>query len=299
MHSIGTPSMWLGFLIFVLAVICIDIFLLGRNPSHKVSIKEALSWVLVWFSCAVIFALLLCMISKQRALEFFTGYMIEESLAIDNMFVFLMIFNYFHVPAEYQRRVLLYGVLSAIGLRFLMIIGGTWLVREFHWILYIFGAFLIFTGIKLFSKHTHKVDLGENPIVIWLRRHLRVTEQFHAENFFVKQRNKWYVTPLFLVLILIEISDIVFALDSIPAIFAVTNDAFVIFTSNVFAILGLRALYFLLANMADRFSNLKYGVAFILVFIGTKMIIAPWIDIPIVLTLSIIVFTLGFCIWKK
>lgn len=299
MHSIGTVWMWAGFFVFVLSVVLIDIYLLGRKGAHKVSTKEALCWVLVWFSCACVFTLYLFTISKQKAFEFFTGYMIEKSLSIDNMFVFIMIFNYFLVPAEYQRRVLIYGVLSAIVLRLLMIVGGVWLVHQFHWILYVFGAFLIYTGIKLFRNHDETRDLSSNPLLMFLRRHLRVTHEFHEERFFIKENSLWYATPLFLVLVLVEVSDITFALDSIPAIFAVTDDIFIIFTSNVFAILGLRALYFLLSNMSQRFPYLKYGISFILIFIGIKMVIAPWITIPIILALTVIILTIIISMLKS
>ena len=299
MYSIGTWWMWLGFLAFVLLVIGIDIFCLGRGRTEKVTTRQALFWMLVWFMCAMVFGLLLLSVSSQKALEFFTGYIIEKSLSVDNMFVFLMVFNYFHVPANYQRRVLLYGVLSAIVLRFLMIIGGTWLVSEFHWVLYVFGVFLVFTGIKMLFSQEESKELGNNPLLKWLRRHLRVTESFHDEHFFVKLEAKWYVTPLFLALILIEMFDVIFALDSIPAIFSITNDVFIIATSNIFAILGLRALYFLLANMAERFSHLKYGVAFILAFVGAKMLLAPWIEIPILLALGIVILALALSMLKS
>ncbi|HLB58250.1 MAG TPA: TerC/Alx family metal homeostasis membrane protein, partial [Gammaproteobacteria bacterium] len=202
-------------------------------------------------------------------------------------------FTYFLVPAEYQRRVLLYGVLGAIVFRLLMILGGVWLVSQLHWILYVFGLFLVFTGAKMFFPEKEQKDLEKNPVLRWSRRFLRVTKEFHNEKFFIKKDTLYYVTPLFLVLILVEVSDLVFALDSIPAIFAVTNDVFIIFTSNIFAILGLRALYFLLVNAAERFHFLKYGIAVMLIFIGLKMLIESWIDIPILLALGILVLILG------
>lgn len=299
MHSIGTWWMWLGFIAFIVIMVGIDIVFVGRHPEEKVSSKHAAMWLAVWVGCAVIFGIGLAFISKQRALEFFTGYVIEKTLSIDNMFTFLMIFNYFSVPSAYQRRVLLYGVLSAIVMRLLMITVGTWLVSEFHWVLYLFGIFLVFTGIKMLLAREEIRDLAQNPLLNWLRNHLRVTHEFHAEKFFVKQRALWYVTPLFLVLILVEISDLVFALDSLPAIFAITNDIFVIFTSNIFAILGLRSLYFLLANMAERFSHLKYGVAFILVFIGVKMLIEPWQEVPILVTFAVMITALTLSVLKS
>jgi tellurite resistance protein TerC len=302
MYSIGTGWMWAGFFIFVLFVLTIDMFFLGGKRSHRVTTKEALCWTGVWVSCALIFNFLLWLylqhtessaLANEKALEFFTGYFLEESLSVDNMFVFLMIFQHFAVPAEYQRRVLLYGVLGAIVLRLIMIVSGTWLVSKFHWVLYLFGFFLLVTGIKMLFSAGEEKNLADNVLLNAIRRRLRVTEKFHNEKFFVRQHHYWYATPLFLVLIMIEISDLIFALDSIPAVFAVTNDPFIVFTSNIFAILGLRALYFLLAGMAARFYLLKYGIAIMLTWIGTKMLVAPWIDISILLTLSVVVAILG------
>jgi tellurite resistance protein TerC len=302
MQSSGSLWMWVGFLIFVIFMISIDIFLLKYKKSHKVTVKEALTWVMVWFTSALIFNGLIWLYfththglpyATQKALEFFSGYLIEQSLSVDNMFAFIMIFSFFKVPEEYQHRVLIYGVLSAIVMRFLVILGGTWLVHELHWILYVFGAFLVFTGLKMLVYEDDKKDLSENTFLQWLRRHLRVTNEYHQENFFIKHKALWYATPLFLVLIFIELSDLIFALDSIPAIFAITNDAFIIFTSNIFAILGLRSLYFLLANMAARFHLLRYGIALMLVFIGVKMLIEPWIHIPILIALCVVVAILG------
>jgi tellurite resistance protein TerC len=298
MHSIGTWWMWSGFFAFVLLVLAVDLFLVGGNRSHKVSAKEALLWFLTWVSCALIFNGLLWryvwvtqgpLIAHQKALEFFTGYLIEQSLSIDNMFAFIMIFNYFRVPEEFQRGVLLYGILSAIVLRLVMILSGTWLVSEFQWVLYLFGVFLVFTGIKMLMPAKEEENLDNNPMIRFTRNHMRITNQFHKERFFIRQNALWYATPLFLVLMLIEVSDVVFALDSIPAIFAVTNDAFIIFTSNIFAILGLRALYFLLSDMAARFRLLKYGIALVLIFIGIKMVLAYWMHLPILLALGVIV----------
>lgn len=302
MVSVGTVWLWVGFFVFVAIVMCIDIFMLGRKKSHRVTTREALSWVLVWFSCAMMFNILLfwhvlgeqgVAIATQKAQEFFTGYLIEYSLSVDNMFAFIMIFHYFRVPAEYQRRVLLYGVLSAVVMRLLVILGGTWLVSELHWILYVFGIFLVFTGIRMMFPEQEEKDLGKNPFLIFMRKHLRITEKYHGEHFFIRQNVLWYATPLFLALILIEISDLIFALDSIPAIFAITNDVFIIFTSNIFAILGLRALYFLLANTALRFQLLKYGIAIVLTFVGAKMLVEPWYDIPIFVALGVVVAILA------
>lgn len=302
MHSISEWWMWLGFFLLVSLVLAIDIFLLGRKKAHRISIKEALTWVSIWVSLALLFNLFLwwylihtagAAIANQKAMEFLTGYLIEESLSIDNMFIFIMIFNYFAVPHEYQRRVLLYGVMGAIIMRLGIILLGVFLVEKFHWILYIFGLILIATGIKMFIFSEQKFDLTENWVLRWMRTYLRVSTSFHDEKFFIKQGGLLYVTPLFLVLVLIEVSDLIFALDSLPAIFAITNDPFIVFTSNIFAIMGLRALYFLLANIAERFHLLKYGIAFVLVFIGFKMLLSYWFKIPIYIALGVVILTLA------
>lgn len=295
--SFATGPMWAGFIVFVLAMLALDLFVLGGNKAHRVSVKEAGSWVAAWFLMAFTFAALLWWyldvnasreMANRKALEFVTGYLIEQSLSVDNMFVFVMIFSYFAVPPELQRRVLLYGVLGAIVMRASMILAGVWLVREFAWILYVFGAFLVVTGIKMLVFAEHKPDLEKNPLLRWLRAHMRITPTFHGERFFVRIDGVRWVTPMFLVLMMIEASDLVFAVDSIPAIFAVTTDPFIVFTSNIFAIMGLRALYFLLADMAERFDLLKYGLALVLVFIGAKMLMAPWFHMPVQWSLAIV-----------
>ena len=297
MESIGSWWMWLGFIVFVLIMLAVDLFLLGGKTVHKVSFKEALSWSIVWVSLALLFNAGLWWyldgqmgreVADAKALEFFTGYLIEKSLAVDNIFVFLMIFTYFAVPAEYQRRVLLYGVLGAIIMRAVMILAGSALVTQFHWVLYIFGLFLLVTGIKMFYFANKEPDLAQNPLLRWMRGHMKVTDEYHGEKFFVMKDGVRYATPMFLVLILIEFSDLVFAVDSIPAIFAITTDPFIVFTSNIFAILGLRAMFFLLADVADRFHLLKYGLALVLVFIGTKMLIVDLYKIPVLLALGVV-----------
>ena len=289
--------MWAGFIVFVLAMLALDLFVLGGNKAHRVSVKEAGSWVAAWVTLAIAFGVLLWWyldgtagreMANRKALEFFTGYLIEQSLSVDNMFVFVMIFTYFAVPPELQRRVLLYGVLGAIVMRAGMILAGVWLVSEFAWILYVFGAFLVLTGVKMLVFAEHKPDLEKNPLLRWMRGHMRITPGFHGEKFVVRINGLLYATPMFLVLVMIEISDLVFAVDSIPAIFAVTNDPFIVFTSNIFAIMGLRALYFLLADLADRFHLLKYGLALVLVFVGGKMLAAPWFHMPIQWSLGIV-----------
>ena len=295
--TFATGPMWAGFIAFVIAMLALDLFVFGGKKAHRVAVKEALAWVIAWVCLALAFAGLLwwylndtqgAVIAQRKTLEFLAGYLIEQSLSIDNMFVFVMIFGYFAVPPELQRRVLLYGVLGAIVMRAGMILAGVWLVSQFAWILYIFGAFLVITGIKMLVFAESEPDLEQNPLLRWLRGHLRITEGFRGELFFVRQNGVLWATPMFLVLLLIEASDVIFAVDSIPAIFAVTTDPFIVFTSNIFAIMGLRALYFLLADMADRFHLLKYGLAIVLVFIGGKMLAVPWFHIPIQWSLSIV-----------
>lgn len=297
MATISEWWMWIGFSGFIVMMLAIDLCLLGGGRSHRVSTKEALSWSIAWFCLALLFNLLLWlyltkhsgpMIANEKALEFFTGYLIEKSLSVDNVFVFLMIFNYFSIPAEYQRRVLIYGIIGAIIMRLILIFAGLWVITHFHWILYVFGVFLMVTGIKMFIFADKKPDLAKNPIVLWVRGHCRVTDNLHGEKFFIKQNNLIYMTPLFLVLILIEFTDLIFAVDSIPAIFSITEDPFIVFTSNIFAIMGLRALYFLLKNMDTRFHLLKYGLAIILMFVGFKMLLAYWIKIPVGISLAIV-----------
>jgi tellurite resistance protein TerC len=226
-------------------------------------------------------------------MEYLTGYLLEKTLAMDNIFVFVMIFSYFAVPIQYQKRVLIYGVIGAIVLRALMILLGAWLIAEFHWVLYIFGAFLLFTGIKMLIFADSEPNLADNPLLKWLKNHIRLTEDYHGDKFWIMKNGVRWFTPMFLVLILIELSDVIFAMDSIPAIFAITSDPFIVFTSNIFAILGLRALYFLLADMAERFHLLKYGLAAVLVFVGTKMLIVEWYKIPVAISLAVVVTLLG------
>ncbi|MNF49958.1 Inner membrane protein alx [compost metagenome] len=295
--NVGEPWMWAAFIAFIVAMLALDLFVLGGRKAHRVSTREALSWVIAWSGLALTFAALLwwylhgqfgAQDAQRITLEFLTGYLIEQSLSIDNMFVFVMIFGYFAVPASLQRRVLLYGVLGAIVMRACMIFAGVWLVSQFAWVLYVFGAFLILTGIKMLVFAEHKPDLAKNPLLRWLRRHLRITDRFHGQRFFVRRNGVHWATPMFLVMVLIEASDLVFAIDSIPAIFAVTTDPFIVFTSNIFAIMGLRALYFLLADMAERFHLLKYGLAIVLVFIGTKMSLMPWFHMPIQWSLALV-----------
>jgi tellurite resistance protein TerC len=293
--------MWAGFAAVVAAMLAIDLFVVGGGKQHRVSIREAAAWSAVWVSVALAFAGVLWWhldatagraVANETALEYLTGYLIEKSLAVDNVFVWLMLFTFFAVPAELQKRVLVYGVIGAIVMRTVLIFAGAWLIAQFHWILYLFGAFLLVTGVKMWWFADEKPDLEANPIVRWLRRHLRVTTAFEGERFFVSREEGGklvrYATPLFLVLVLVEATDLIFAVDSIPAIFAITTDPFVVLTSNVFAILGLRAMYFLLADMADRFSLLKYGLALVLVVVGAKMLLIDVVKIPVLLSLAVV-----------
>ena len=306
--SIGEPWMWAAFIGFVLVMLVLDLFVFGGNKAHKVSAKEAASWTLVWVSMALLFNAGLWWylsgsagqeVADRKALEFLTGYLIEKSLSVDNVFIFLLIFSAFHIPPEYQRRVLIYGVLGAIVMRAVMILAGAWVVSEFNWVLYIFGVFLVITGIRMLVMAETKPDLEKNPVLKFARRHLRISEGDHGEKFSVMKGGVRYFTPLFLVLILIEASDLVFAVDSIPAIFAITTDPFIVFTSNIFAIMGLRALYFLMADVANRFHLLKYGLAMVLVFIGTKMLIVPWYHVPVAASLAIVAVLIGSSVFAS
>ena len=301
MELLGTWWMWSGFAAIVLALLLVDLLLVGGGKQHKVSLKEAAVWTLIWIAVALAFNGAIWWyldmnagreLANQKAMEFFTGYLIEKALAVDNVFVWLMLFGYFAIPIELQRRVLLYGVLGAIVMRTGMIFGGSWLISQFHWILYLFGAFLLFTGAKMLWMADKEPDMANNPLLRWLRGHMKISDELHEERFFVVKQGVRYATPLFLVLILVEISDLIFAVDSIPAIFAITTDPFIVLTSNIFAIMGLRAMYFLLADFADRFVLLKYGLALILLFIGAKMMLIDLFHIPIAISLGIVALIL-------
>jgi tellurite resistance protein TerC len=297
MHSIAEPWMWGAFVAFVIAMLALDLFALGGSKMHKVSIKEAALWSGVWVCLALLFDLGLWFYVREHfdasvatgtATDFLAGYVIEKSLSVDNIFVFLLIFGHFAVPEQMQRKVLLYGVLGAIVMRIGMILAGTWVVAQFAWALYLFGVFLLITGFRMLVAAEKEPDLESNPFLRVIKKILPFTHQNHGNHFSVMENGKRVFTPLFLVLILIEISDVVFAVDSIPAIFAVTTDPFIVFTSNIFAIMGLRALYFLLADMASRFHLLKFGLAFVLMFVGTKMLIVKWLHIPTGVSLMVI-----------
>ncbi|TNL06395.1 hypothetical protein CYD30_20330 [Kosakonia cowanii] len=299
MNSVGTPMLWGVFAVAVVIMLAIDLLLQGRRGAHTMTMKQAAVWSVVWVSLSLLFNAAFWWyltqtegraVADTQALAFLTGYLIEKALAVDNVFVWLMLFSYFAVPAALQRRVLIYGVLGAIVLRTIMIFAGSWLITQFSWLLYVFGAFLLFTGVKMALAKEDEKGIGDKPVVRWLRSHLRMTDIIESEHFFVRKNGLLYATPLLLllVLILVELSDVIFAVDSIPAIFAVTTDPFIVLTSNLFAILGLRAMYFLLAGVAERFSMLKYGLSVILVFIGIKMLIVDFFHIPIAISLGVV-----------
>jgi tellurite resistance protein TerC len=296
MTTTGTPLMWALFAAFVVVALLVDFFAMEKQGAHRVTMKEAAVWSLVWVAVSFVFVGWLWWhlgglagneVADTKALEFVTGYLVEKALAVDNIFVFLMVFTYFAVPAEYQKRVLMIGILGALVLRAIMILVGAWLIARFHWILYFFGAFLVFTGVKMWIATGHEPDLEANPALRWIRGHMRIAPAYDGERFFTVHDGVRMATPLFVVILLIGIVDVVFAVDSIPAIFAITMDPFIVLTSNVFAILGLRAMYFLLAGMHERFHLLSYGLAVVLVFIGTKMLLIDVYKIPVAWSLAV------------
>ena len=284
---------WVGFIAFVLAMLSLDLGVFHRK-AHEVRPREAGAWTAVWVTLALLFAAGLYFVAGHRvALTFLTGYVIEESLSVDNIFVMVLIFEYFRVPKSVQHRVLFYGILGALVMRGLFIAAGTALITRFHWVLYVFGALLVVTGIRMALKRDDEFDGERSRIVRTVRRVVPISSDYHGSRFFVTEAGRRIATPLLLVLILVEFTDLIFAIDSIPAIFGVTTDPFIVFTSNIFAILGLRSLYFLLAAVVDRFHLLKYGLAVILSFVGFKMLTERFIEIDIVLSLSIILAVLA------
>ncbi len=290
--SIGTPLLWAGFTLLVLLLLALDLGVFHRRV-HVIHPREALLWSLFWISLALVFNVgVYYWFGKAHALEFFTGYLIEKALSVDNIFVFVVIFTYFAVPPELHHRVLFWGIVGALVLRAAFIFAGAVLIQSFHWVIYIFGAFLIFTGIKLFLDRGSEVHPEKNPVFRLFRRFVRSVDGYRGPRFFVTEGGVRYATPLLLVLVCIEATDVVFALDSIPAIFAITRDPFIVYTSNIFAILGLRALYFLLAGIIPKFRFLRIGLAVVLVFVGIKMVIEGLYEIPIVLSLSFILVVL-------
>ena len=287
---------WIGFLLFLAFMLALDLGVFHRK-SHVITFKEACAWSAVWVTLALIFNLgIYFYFGAQPALEFLTGYVVEYSLSVDNIFVFVMLFTFFAVPPQYQHRVLFWGILGALAMRGALIFLGAALIKEYQWIVYIFGAFLIFTGAKMLFASDKPQDLSQNPILKFCRRHLRVTDNYVGQNFFVRQNGLLYVTPLFLVLVMVEITDLIFAVDSIPAILAITQDPFIVFTSNAFAILGLRSMYFMLSGVVHLFRYLKTGLSFGLMFIGTKMTLMAFYKIPTQISLSVVVSILAISI---
>ncbi|MCS6830155.1 MAG: TerC family protein [Armatimonadota bacterium] len=285
-------GMWVVFAAVVIIMLFLDLGVFHRK-AHAVPFKEALIWSIVWIALSLAFNLWVYWWKGSKAgLEFLTGYLIEKSLSVDNIFVFLVIFNYFHVPAAYQHRVLFWGILGALVFRAVFIATGIQLLQMFHWMLYVFGGFLILTGIKMAVQHDKKIQVERNPVVRVARRLFRVTEGYRDAHFFVRQQGYLYATPLFVVLLFVEFTDIMFAIDSIPAILAVSRDPFIVYTSNVFAILGLRALYFCLAGFANLFAYLHYGLAAILVFVGAKMMLSEVYKVPVAASLGFIALVL-------
>lgn len=279
---------WSCFLGFVLAMLALDLGVFHRK-SHEVKIKEALIWSAVWISLALIFNYgVYVYMGKEKAIEFLTAYVIEKSLSIDNLFVFIMLFTYFNVDKKYQHKILFWGILGALVMRAIFIFAGVALISKFHWIIYVFGAILIYTGFKMIFHKDKEIEPDKNPLVRLFKKFFPVTQEMHGGKFFVRLNGQRFATPLFIVLLIVEFTDLIFAVDSIPAVLAITNDTFIIFTSNVFAILGLRALYFALAGITKYFHYLKYGLSVILVFVGVKMTIVGFYKIPIVSSLLVI-----------
>ncbi len=314
MLSIGTPLLWSLFAAFVVVALAIDFLALNRQGAHAVTMREAGLWSLIWVLVSAGFAAWLWWylggasadesaraLADAKGLEFVTGYLVEKALAVDNVFVFLMLFTYFAVPAEFQKRVLMIGILGALVLRAVMILVGAWLISQFHWVMYVFGAFLVFTGIKMWWAAGQEPDMASNPALRWINRHIKISPRYDGERFFTTENGIRMATPLFVVIVLIGIVDVVFAVDSIPAIFAITTDPFIVLTSNVFAILGLRAMYFLLAGMHERFHLLSYGLAMVLVFIGAKMLLIDVYKIPIGwslgFTVTVLALTMLLSLW--
>ena len=302
MDTIAPAWLWAFFVASVIVALFVDFVVLKKQGAHEVRVKEALNWSLVWVALSFAFNGLFwwavaqdhgTAVANTRAMEFLTGYLIEKSLAVDNIFVFLMIFTYFAVPPAYQKRVLMIGIIGAIVLRTGMILVGSWLIAHFHWILYVFGAFLVVTGIKMWWAAGQEPSLDDNPALKLLKRVMPVSQGFDGERFFTVQRGRRIATPLLMVVALVGITDVIFAVDSIPAIFAITTDPFIVLTSNIFAILGLRAMYFLLAAVATKFHLLSYGLAVILVFIGTKMLLIDVVKIPVLVSLGVVVAVLA------
>lgn len=302
METIGNPWLWAGFGGLVVIALLVDLVLMRHGGAHKVTFKEAAWWSLGWIALAMIFNGALWWYVGQTSgaaeanrvgLEFLTGYLVEKALAVDNIFVFLMLFTYFAVPEEQRQRVLVIGILGAIVLRAILIFVGAALLAKFHWLLYLFGAFLLLTGIKMWFAAGKEPDLDKNPVLRWITGHLPLINRYHGDALWLGRGKRRRYTPLFVVLVMIAVTDVIFAVDSIPAIFAITSDPFIVLTSNVFAVLGLRAMFFLLAGMADRFHLLPYGLAVVLAFIGSKMLLVDVYKIPVLWSLGTVAMILA------
>jgi len=302
-ETIASPWMWAAFVAFVVAMLALDLGVLNRK-AHVVGPREALGWSAVWVGMALAFAAWVFVhFGADTGEEFLAGYLVEKSLSVDNLFVFVVLFAALGIPRELQHRVLFWGILSALVLRAAMIVGGAALLDRFHWLVYVFGGFLLYTGLKLWRHRAEAEDPGASKVLELVRRIVPSTPRLHGQAFFVREGGRRVATPLFLALASIEVADVVFAVDSIPAVFAVTSDPFVVFTSNIFAILGLRALYFLLADMMGRFAYLKAGLSAVLVFVGTKMLAASWVKVPPAVSLSVIggilAVAIGASLWRS
>ncbi|MBI5419970.1 MAG: TerC family protein [Deltaproteobacteria bacterium] len=293
LQSIGTPILWAGFTVFVLALLALDLLVFHRD-SREMKAKEALAWSIGWVSLALLFNVgVYVFFGAERGLEFFTGYLIELALSVDNLFVFILIFTTFHVRPAYQHRVLFWGIVGAQVMRALFILAGAALLQAFHWVVFVFGGFLIFTGVKILLDRGTEVHPEKNPVLKLFGKIVPTLPDAYGGRFAVKLNGKWYATSLLPVLVVVEVTDLMFAVDSIPAIFAVTKDPFIVYTSNIFAILGLRALYFLLASAMGKFRYLKIGLGLVLSFVGGKMVLAEWVGIPIEISLAVVVALLA------
>lgn len=299
MNDINSTWLWIGFSFLLVVALSADaLFINKKYPRPHQSMHASVYWTIGWVSCALSFNVILWFylyfttdihFANTKALMFLTGYLIEQSLSVDNLFVFYLIFHQFRIPAKNQRRVLSYGIWGAVVMRLTLILIGVWLVKQFHWLLYLMGAFLVLTGLKIIFSEEKEKDLADTLLMKVVKRCLRTTSEMQGERFFIKKGKLWYATPLFIALIFVEFSDLVFAMDSIPAIFAITTDPFIIWSSNIFAILGLRSLYFFLVGMVEKFQLLKYGISLILMFVGCKMLIEPWFKVPVIVSLGVIV----------
>lgn len=292
-ETIGSPALWAGFSILILALLALDLGVFHRK-AHEVRFREALAWTAVWVSLALLFnAFIYVEFGKQKGLEFLTGYLIEEALSVDNVFVFLVTFSYFRVPASLQHRVLFWGILGALVMRLIFIVAGVTLLERFHWLIFVFGGLLVVTGARLLTHKPDEVHPENNPVVLLFQRFVPVVAGYRGPRFFTREGGRLVATPLALVLVAIEASDLVFAMDSIPAVLAITTDPLIVYTSNVFAILGLRSLFFVLAGVLGRFEKLNVGLALVLIFVGVKMLITDWYHVPIGVSLAVVASLIG------